>query len=236
MRKRTQAKQRSDARGPTAGPRHGGRSNGHQVVANIRKNSLVHRPGPRPNQDYPPSQGTAPLRYDNAGPEGYPRQGSPLPQQVPPISPRLPTTQPGSLPEPSGYFPPQRQQQQQQQPSPQSQLQYEPPINNPGGPGGYPSPRFPPQRPPSQPQLGAPGQPGQPGRRIGRGGNYSGSGFPPPGGPPSFQQPQQGRVRTPSPPAPSEPPARPAAWKGPATFEEMGYKSQKLEEKDCVIM
>jgi hypothetical protein len=228
VRKRTQAKQRSDARGPTAGPRHGGRSHGQQVVANIRKNSLARRPGP--NQDYPPPQGTAPLRYDNAGPEGYPRQGSPLPQQVPPISPGLPMTQPGSLPDPNGYFPPQRQ---QQQPLGQSQLQYEPPINNPGGPGGYPSPRIPSQRPPSQPQLGAPGQPG---RRIGRGGSYNGSGFPPPGGPPSFQQPQQGRVRTPSPPASSEPPARPAPGKGPATFQEMGYQSQKLEEKDCVIM
>jgi hypothetical protein len=28
----------------------------------------------------------------------------------------------------------------------------------------------------------------------------------------------------------------PAAGKGPATFQEMGYQSSKLEDKDCVIM
>jgi hypothetical protein len=36
-----QAKQRSDARGPAAGLRRGGRQNGQQVVANIRKNSAT---------------------------------------------------------------------------------------------------------------------------------------------------------------------------------------------------
>ena len=248
VRKRTQAKQRSDARGPGAGPRHGGRQNGQQVVANIRKNSLAYHPGP--NQGYPPSSGpVAPARYDSAAPEGYLNQ---RPPQAPLNSNlgvggnlyRPPTTQPGPLPDPSGYIPPQRQ----QQPLPASQLQYNPPapqgpMNSPVlGPGGYPSPRIPTNRPPSQPQLGGtpPGQQGQYGRnRTGRG--SIGSGLPPSGVPPSsssqqaFQQ-GQARARTPSPPRPSEPPARPLVGKGPATFQEMGYQSSKLEEKDCVIM
>jgi hypothetical protein len=48
---------------------------------------------------------------------------------------------------------------------------------------------------------------------------------------------QQAPVRTPSPTALSDPPvARLPPAKGPATFQEMGYQSSKLEEKDCVIM
>jgi TPR repeat protein len=243
VRKRTQAKQRSDARGPGAGPRQLGRQNSQQVVANIRKNSLAYRPGP--NQGYPSSSGpVAPARFDNAAPEGYFSQ---RPPQAPPSSSpdpsgglyRPPTTQPGPLSDPSGYIPPQRQ----QQPLPASQPQYTPPAlqgpTNSPGPGGYPSPRIPPYRPPSQPQLGTPGPPGQYGRgRTGRG--NSGSGLPPAGVPSSSssQQVQQSRVSTPSPspPGPSEPLARPPPGKGPATFQEMGYQSSKLEEKDCVIM
>lgn len=235
MRKRTQAKQRSDARGPGVGPRQG-RQNGQQVVANVRKNSLAHRPGP--SQGGYPSGPVAPAQYDNAPPEGYFNQRPPqAPLSSSPGSSggmyRPPTTQPGLLPDPDGYIPPQRK----QQPLPGSQPQYSPPgpqgpPNGPGPiPGGYPSPRIPNQRPPSQPQLGTPGPPGQYGRsRPARGG--SGSGFPPPGAP----QGQQGRMRTPSPPEPSQPPARPAPGKGPATFQEMGFQSSKLEEKDCVIM
>ena len=232
VRKRTQAKQRSDARGPAAGPRHGGRQNSQQVVANIRKNSLAYRPGP--SQGYPPPSGPV-------APEGYSNQRPP--QALPSSSPssggnlyRPPTTQIGPLPEQSGYTPPQRQ-----QALPASQPQYAPPapqgpLSNPApGPGGYPSPRVPTHRP-SQPQLGAPGQPGQYGRsRTGRG--SIGAGIPPPGGPSSSPQPaQQGRLRTPSPPGPPEPLARPPPGKGPATFQEMGFQSAKLEEKDCVIM
>lgn len=235
VRKRTQAKQRSDARGPAAGPRHG-RQNGQQVVANVRKNSLAHRPGP--SQGYPPSSGPVALAQYDSAPE-YLNQ---RPQQAPLSSSpgpsgglnRPPPTAP--FPDPSGFIPPQRQ----QQPLPASQPQYSPPApqgppNGPGpgpGPGGYPSPRISTYRPPSQPQLGMPGPPGQYGRtRPGR--VSSGSGLPPPGVPPQVQQ---SRIRTPSPPGPAEPPARPPPGKGPATFEEMGYKSSKLEDKDCVIM
>jgi len=226
VRKRTQAKQRSDARGPAGGPRQGGRPNGQQVVANIRKNSLAYRPGPGPSRGYPPpmpAPGPAD-DYDYAVPRLPAAQMPPLGGPGPNAAggPR-PPFQPGPGPGPGGYTPPLRQ-----QPLPGSQ----PPQGNnyPAGPGGYPSPRMPPQqpyrqpaRPPSQPTLG--GGAGQPGRRPMRGG--SGSSVPSQQAPP---------VRTPSPL--SEPPvvARPPPGKGPATFQEMGYQSSKLEEKDCVIM
>ena len=237
MRKRTQAKQRSDARGPGAGPRHGGRQNGQQVVAIIRNNSLAYRP--EPSQGYPSSSRApvTPGQYDGAGPEGYFNQRTQTPLGSSPGSSgdiyRPPTTGPGpgSLPDPSGYVPP--PQRQPQQMLPVSQPQYIPPapqgpqgsMNNPVvGLSGYPSPRLPTQRPPSQPQMGTPGQPAVHGRnRTGRG-NSAGP------------QAQQGRGRTPSPPVQSVPPARPPPGKGPATFQEMGYTSSKLEDKDCVIM
>lgn len=233
MRKRTQAKQRSDARGPAAGPRHGGRPNGQQVVANIRQNSLAYPP-PGPSQGYPPSSGPA-------APDGYFSQRPPqAPLSSSPGSSgnlyRPPTTQPGPLPDPNGYIPPQRQ----QQPFPPPQSQYTPPapqgpMNSPGL-GGHPSPRIPMNRPPSQPQLGAPGQPGQFGRgRTGRG--SIGSGLPPSAVPSSSPQlAQQGRLRTPSPPGPPDPLGRPPPAKGPATFQEMGYQSSKLKDDNCVIM
>lgn len=212
VRKRTQAKQRSDARG---GPRQGGRPrpNGQQVVANIRKNSLAYRPGP--------GRGYAAMP---APADDYAVPRLPI-AQVPPLGgpgPR-PPIQPG--PVPGGYTPPSRQ---QPLPGPQP-----PQGNNNPGLGGYPSPRMPPQqpypqlaRPPSQPTLGGGGA-GPSGRRPMR----VGSG----GSPPS--QPATVRTRTPSPSALSDPPvARPPPAKGPATFQEMGFQSSKLEEKDCVIM
>jgi hypothetical protein len=225
VRKRTQAKQRSDARGPIAGPRQGARPNSQQVVANVRKNSLAHRPGPNPR--YPSSPGPV---YNDA-PEGYPAQPVSLSSSPGSSGFRTPG-QPGPAPGPGGYFDRPRQQSLSS-----SQPQLAPPqgSNNPG-PGGYPSPRLPSQRPPSQPQFGAPGQQGQ-GRRPMRGGSGSGNPPLPPGASGvSLSQPQPARGRTPSPPAPSDPPVRPAPAKGPATFQEMGFQSQKLEEKDCVIM
>lgn len=226
VRKRTQAKQRSDARGPIAGPRQGGRQNGQQLVANIRKNSLAQRLGS--NHRFPSSPGPVTARYDGDAPEGYPAQRPPqVPLSSSPGSGFRPPIQSGPVPDPGGYFAPPRQQpfstpQPQSAPPPQG-------SNNPG-PGGYPSPRIPVQRPPSQPQLGGPGQQG---RRVVRGGSGSGNPSFSPG--PSSSQPA--RARTPSPPVQSEPPAaRPPPAKGPATFQEMGFQSQKLEDKDCVIM
>lgn len=63
-------------------------------------------------------------------------------------------------------------------------------------------------RPPSQPQTMPPGRPGMP-RNQSR----------PPAGSPVHEE------------SPNPPPSR-----GPQTFEEMGFRSQKLEEKECVIM
>lgn len=218
VRKRTQAKQRSDARGPTAGPRQG-RSNGQQVVANIRKNSLAHRPGPGPNRSHPSSPVPPPMRFDGNTMEGYP-----APQQVPLSS------SPGSSG--GGYRGPiQPDYARERQ---QSLTTSQPQGSNNYGPGGYPSPRIPSQRPPSQPQLGGPGPSGQQGRRGVRGGSGSGNPSYPPGA--SSSQQQQASVRTPSPPVLSDPPVRPPPAKGPATFQEMGFQSEKLEAKECVIM
>ncbi|KAI0254609.1 hypothetical protein BJV78DRAFT_1185638 [Lactifluus subvellereus] len=205
VRKRTQAKQRSDARGPMGGQRHGGRPNSHQVVANIRKNSLIYRPGTGPSiasarPDHP-SADVLPIN------EGYPHQRPP--QQVPfsngggaagGFGDRPP---PGAGPGPGGYSPPQQ---------PQSLL----PRGTSPAPGGYPSPRIPAQQ--AQQQFGQPA-----GRRPSAG--------PAPGAPGRRPHAASG-----SGPAPSEPPARPPPAKGPSTFQEMGFKSQKLEEKDCIIM
>src|SRR5579863_4746400 len=91
VRKRTQAKQRSDARGPTAGARQGGRPNGQQVVANIRKNSLAHRPGP--GRGHPPSSVPAPGRPDYPPDDYAASRPMPVPQNSsgggsrPPIRP-----------------------------------------------------------------------------------------------------------------------------------------------------
>ncbi|TFK46747.1 HCP-like protein [Heliocybe sulcata] len=48
------------------------------------------------------------------------------------------------------------------------------------------------------------------------------------GGPPMLPDPGEGEEM--------EERVRPVGGKGPATFEEMGFRSQKLEDKDCVIM
>jgi len=210
VRKRTQARQRSDARG---GPRQGGRPNGQQVVANIRKNSLAYRPEP--------ARGYAAMPAAPAD-DYYAMPRLPI-APVPPLGGPGPNATGGSRPP--------------IQPGPGPGPQPPQGNNNPGS-GGYPSPRMPPQqppyaqlaRPPSQSTLGGGGaggmgQPGQPGRRPMR----VGSG----GSPPS----RPATVRTPSPTALSDPPvARPPPGKGPATFQEMGFQSSKLQEKDCVIM
>ena len=68
VRKRTQAEQRSDATGSGVGPRTGGRPDGQQVLASIRKNSLAIRP---PNPGYAPPPVLNPTRTDNP-PVGMP--------------------------------------------------------------------------------------------------------------------------------------------------------------------
>jgi hypothetical protein len=214
VRKRTQAKQRSDARGYMAGPRQGGRPNGQQVVANIRKNSLAQHHGPaRSEHPYAYALHDGPVNHDrrpsfgtpNTGSEAHPYQRPP--QQVPlssspdsvGASGYRPPTQPVTGTGQGGYALPQRPSQPRRGSSP--------------APGAFPSPRIPAQ------QYGqAAGRPG------------------PAPGPPGRRQQQAASGPAPSPPMSSAQPARLPPAKGPATFEEMGFQSQKLEEKDCVIM
>ena len=260
VRKRTQAKQRSDASGrPAAGLRPEGRQNGQQVVANIRKNSLAYRPPPNPGNLPPPAAAAVPTRSDNppvvGGPpvneggygnsnpyrqsnlnaEGFPPQRQPPPQSgtgfrppsqqvTGPLHPHQSSLPP---PQPHSSLPP---------PQPQSSL----PL--PGSGPGYPSPR-PPAQQQQYGQLGRPTSqafgPGGPGRRTARTRTSSGPGaaLGPPGGggggaPPQTSAPVPG----PSPPGVYDPPMKPPGPKGPATFQEMGFQSQKLEENNCVIM
>jgi hypothetical protein len=253
VRKRTQAKQRSDASGSAIGPRAGGRPNGQQVLANIRKNSLVYRPPPNPGYappsvpnpprtDIPPAgmppanEGYAiPYRKTSMGSpnpnsEGYP----PPPQRQPPPQGGPPSGGNGFRPlsqHPAGAHP-----HQSTLPPPQLHSNIHPPQPHaslpPQGSGpGYPSPRMPAYgqglRPPSQPGPG----PGGPGRRPPR--TASGSG-PALGGPPPRQS--SGPGPGPSPPGVYDAPMKPPGPKGPATFEEMGFCSESPGTKDCVIM
>jgi hypothetical protein len=232
MRKRTQAKQRSDARG---GPRHGGRQNGQQVVANIRKNSVAHRHGTAQPLDRP----FAGMRPINDGGYGHAADGG-----------RRPSLSGTGISNPNsseGYPHPQRLPQQQQvplssSPGPAGDVGYrsrQASISAQGGypsppqpqvragspaPGGYPSPRIPPAQPYGTPPGRPPLQQQQPlAGSLGRRHQGSASGSIP--------------VPSPSPPVASDPPpARPPPAKGPATFQEMGFESQKLQDKDCVIM
>lgn len=234
MRKRTQAKQRSDARG---GPRHGGRQNGQQVLANIRKNSVVHRHGTAPVLDRP----SADMRPINDGGFGYVADHGRGPSLG-----GTGTPNPNSL---EGYPPQQRLPQQQQvplsnSPGPAGDVGYRSRQASISAQGGYPSPQ-------PQARVGSPAPGGYPSPRI----PAQQYGAPPPGRPPlQQQQPQQplagtigrrpqpstsGSIPAPSPSPPAAfdpPPARPPPAKGPATFQEMGFQSQKLEDKDCVIM
>ncbi|KAI0300592.1 hypothetical protein B0F90DRAFT_1817633 [Multifurca ochricompacta] len=253
VRKRTQAKQRSDAREPTVGPQHRGRQNSQQVVANIRKNSLAYRPGPSPG--FPSPSIPVPTRADNppAGiNDGYannsyrqPSLGTlnanseVYPPQLAPAQGPLSTSlgSGGNRPPaqssagPGGYSPVPHQQS-LPPPQPQSSL---PPQGINSGPTRYPSPRISVQQ--QYGQLGRPMQQstgpglGGPGRRPLRA--TSGSGPAPPGSGPLAQTPGPA---APSRPAVYDPPMPPPPAKGPATFQEMGFQSQKLENKDCVIM
>lgn len=261
VRKRTQAKQRSDASGSSTGPRTGGRPNGQQVLAHIRKNSLAHRPPnpgyapppvPVPSQPGNPPAGMptvndgyanpyrqSPMGSPNLNSEGYPSppQRQPPPPQGPPSGGsnfRPLSQQHGAGPHPHQSTLPPPQPQQPSLPPPQPHTTMPPPASGPG-PGGYPSPRVSAYgqlaRPPSQPQPGPGPGPGGPGRRPQPPRTASGSGAAAPGG---------GPARQPSGPSPSggvyDAPMKPPGPKGPATFEEMGFKSEKIENDGCLIM
>jgi hypothetical protein len=256
VRKRTQAKQRSDASGSSAGPRTGGRPNGQQVIANIRKNSLAHR---TPNPGYPPPPVAGPSRIDNppaglppasegyAHPyrqqsmespnlnsEGYsrPPQRQPPPQGPPSGSSGFrPLAQPGAGPHLHQSTLPSPPQPHLPPPQPHASL---PPQGSGPGPGGYPSPRIQGYgqgaRPQSQPGAGPVGPGQRPPLRTGSGSDPAFAGGP--GGPGRPIRQTSG----PAPPAPYDPPMKPPGPKGPATFEEMGFRSERQEKDGCVIM
>ncbi|KAF8268916.1 hypothetical protein EI94DRAFT_1771417 [Lactarius quietus] len=260
VRKRTQAKQRSDASGSGAGPRTGARQNGQQVVAVIRQSSLAHRPGPGPNPGYaappvpamltqsgnppagmpppPVNEGYAnphrqsPMGSPNLNSEGYPQQRQPPPQGPPsggsgfrPMSQHAAGHQ-STLPPPQLHasLPP---------PQPHASL---PP---PGSGQGYPSPRMSAYgqgaRPPQQQPGAGPSGPGGPGgRRPGPPRTASGTGPTFLGGGPPQQSSAPGSAL--SSPGVYDAPMKPPGPKGPATFQEMGFQSEKLDKDNCVIM
>ncbi|KAI0066915.1 HCP-like protein [Artomyces pyxidatus] len=237
VRKRTQAKQRSDARGPAQSlPSHpaAGRQ---QIIANVRKNSLAQRP-PRNILPQPgPSESPRPAP---AQPQPQPQ---PQPQSQPYPSGPPPPQQQGYLPGP-GH--PARQPSGDQRPPPQGsygngytssprpipQPQHTPslPPHGSPGPGSYPQQRA----PANQPRYGlndpgaspAPGQQQtQPLRHRPRPSGGGGGSVPQPQ--PQGSLPTQVTVNVVD---------RPPPGKGPATFQEMGFQSQKLDDKECVIM
>ncbi|KZT18804.1 HCP-like protein [Neolentinus lepideus HHB14362 ss-1] len=189
VRKRTQAKQRSDAR-PGARPQPSP-GNVQQVVEVIRRNSIMQ---PAPPAHHTPAPG--PSRAGGGLPAG-PAAHLP-PANTPPAShPSLATQVGVATPRPNAA-----------RAHPQAQRYT---LVDPGsgsGSGGAESPHR------GQSPQRAQGRP--PAQRVPSGGAL----LPDPG------HGAEGEASSPRP--------RPA--KGPATFEEMGFKSQKLEDRDCVIM
>ncbi|KAH9072877.1 HCP-like protein [Lactarius deliciosus] len=188
-----------------------------------------------PNPGFPSPPVPPPTRSDIPPAAGLPSVN----EGYPPY--RQSSAGPGPNPNSEGYPPPQRQ-----PPPPQG------PPSGPSGASGFPTfvlapsrerPRRPGRIPIAAPagyskqygQIARPPSvgtgPGGPGRRPPRTG--SGSGFGPPGGGPP---PQQASGSAPTPPGVYDAPMKPPPPKGPATFQEMGFQSQKLQEKDCIIM
>ncbi|KAI0071872.1 HCP-like protein [Panus rudis PR-1116 ss-1] len=237
VRRRTQAKQRSDSRSypPQAPPPIPGAT----VIENVRRSSLMGPVGvapasssfgaPPPQQGYgpPPPQGYGGA-YTSSPPNqnarlppvseypphpSQPHSHSPHPSQTFPSHP----TRGSSIPPPLsvaplhvGPRPPKQDPQQQQQF--QGAQRYT--LVDPGTPAASPGPG--PQASQQGGQYGAPGTPGAPGfgGPGGQGGGMGGPGTP--GG------------------APGTPGAKPQ--KRPQTFAEMGIASTRAEDKDCVIM
>ncbi|KAI0031848.1 hypothetical protein K488DRAFT_51173 [Vararia minispora EC-137] len=195
VRKRTQAKNRSDARGPnSAVPRPA--MNGQQVVANVRKNSVRRPAGNAPGSSYnrsPRMPAMPPVRensFGSAPDPGRGREGRQAASEYHPIPQQAPQQAPSHGRRPSA--------------SPHGELRARPDQAR------YtltdsPSPR-PPQGSPSQRphQQALPGPHPSAQGRPGNASSHSGS--------------------------------VPAPRKGPATFQEMGFQSAKLEDKECIIM
>ncbi|KAI5119311.1 hypothetical protein M0805_004555 [Coniferiporia weirii] len=228
VRKRTQAKQRSDAVGGGA-PRPNGlqRPDTKHVVEVIRRNSHAHG-ATAEHQGHPP----------------LPASGQVYPQQAPSV-PALSQHQQQQLQQQQPH--PQYQQRPQQPPGAQPPQQQPHPAQPPTGgpaPAHFPerqryslsdggsmstgSPRM------SSPKL-QPTRPGRGGARIPSG---TGAQTPPRG----YGSPKPDAASLPPPNGPPAPPAvaspAPSAASGTKynTFADMGIQGQKLEEKDCVIM
>ena len=244
VRKRTQAKQRSDA----SGQRPAGRPDGKKIMENVRKGSML-MPVLQ-EEDYPPSMPSMPSMPQQQPQHQQPPQPQPQHQQPP-------------QPQPQYQQPPQQQQpkpQKQQtasQPAPQPQPQSAYPPGQRPLPGGFkPGPRYtltdPGSRPGSSQGNGGPGQvppkkggSPDPGRKP----------APQQSKPPSQQLSQHGHGQeSPPKPKPSHSPQpiistlpppgtgfdlgphNQKPHKGAQTFQEMGIATAKVEEKDCVIM
>lgn len=250
VRKRTQAKQRSDA----SGQRPAIRPDGRKIMENVRKGSML-MPAV-PENDYSPPIPSIP----SVG--SIPQQQQSLPQ------PQQPQQQPPQQSQPSQQKPPQQSQpipQRQQSPTlPSQQISQTPPqpayppgqrplpggskpfgsmtrytLTDPGSRPGTAQGTGPSPAPPKKP--GTP----EPVKRP----NYQQN--KPSGQPPSQHVPDQGPPPQPKPPQGSQPiistmpppgtgfdqgPHRQKPPKGAQTFQEMGIATAKVEEKDCVIM
>lgn len=227
VRKRTQAKQRSDA----SGQRPAGRPDGKKIMDNVRKGSLMMPAVPENQENYPPSIPQMPSMPSIPQQQQQPPQPKPQKQQS-----LAPTPQPASQPPPQSAYPPGQR-----------------PL--PGGFKFANSPRYslvdPGSRPASSQELSGPGQAppkktesSDPGRRPTPQQNR-----------PSGQQPgQPGPDQGPPKPKPSNSPQpivstlpppgtgfdqgpyNQKPYKGAQTFQEMGIATAKVEDRECVIM
>ncbi|KAI8969754.1 hypothetical protein BD414DRAFT_502548 [Trametes punicea] len=230
VRRRTQAKQRSEALAGTTAPPPIPAAQRSQIVNNIRKNSMKGSPtaaGPFP-------YGAAAGATGSPAPFGAPHTSSPpgmgVPARLPPVDPLATAPRrasgPASMPGPPGGAPVPQSFSASPRPLPSS-----PAVNSPQRPfpnaqryslvdpgsssGAAQSPRPPhPQQPAGTPPLRRPG-----GAALGSPANA------PAPLPQSGPDPAGGA------------PARPRPSKGPQTFEEMGIPTQRVDEgSNCVIM
>ncbi|RDB30166.1 Chitin synthase regulatory factor 4 [Hypsizygus marmoreus] len=257
VRKRTQAKQRSDTLGynhpgpqlPTSPypaqpyqqqqhqqqPQRQTRPDGHQVVDNIRKNSIAAAGGfPTPHSPAPTPQLTPAQQYQQQFQQSQQQQQQQQQQQ----GGRQPiTSEYQSRPSPAGSRPqsqgprPQRQQQQQQQyPGTNRYTLTDSPVPTPTGGRKSPGPGVASGRKsPARPGMGR----GAGGGRVGAGAGGGGGGGQGQG--PVLDIGPSGSGTT-TPGAGGGMVIAPKPSKGPTTFAEMGFQGAKAEDKECVVM
>ncbi|KAL4245194.1 Chitin Synthase Regulator [Abortiporus biennis] len=233
VRRRTQAKQRSDAIG--AAPPPIPLTQSQRIVEQVRKNSTMIAvgygapSGPPPSSSYGAPQTNSPTGLNNNVrlPPVDERTAvhTPKASQSPPFNPHStsPRTKPISQPPPSGS----------------------PAFPSAPGSGAYSN--QPPFTPPQQQFAGAPRyslvDPGSGSSPSPRPNNVGGGGL---SNNTPFRPPRQHSVEQRPPPASSQgseqggqvisPPSSKPQHKGPQTFAEMGITGTKVEDKDCVIM